>query len=138
MPEMHLRQPAFTYSACGPFTKNKERIEKFMQTGNTDFIYKNELDKACFQYDMTYGKSKDLVKRTQSDKVLRDKAFKIASDPKYDCYQRGLASMVYKLFDKKSKGSGINNEFNYQLANELHKSIIKKKFIHLLKIIYGV
>ena len=121
MPEMHLKQPGFTYSACGPFTKNKERIEKFMQTGNTDFIYKNELDKAYFQHDMTYGKSKDLVKRTQSDKVLKDKAFKIASDPKYDGYQRGLTSMVYKFFDKKSKGSGFfSNEPNYQLANELH------------------
>ena len=86
MPEMHLRQPGFTYSACGPFTQNKERIEKFMQTGNTDFIHKNELDKACFQHDMGYGKSKDLLRRTQSDKVLRDKAFKIASDPKYDVY----------------------------------------------------
>ena len=95
MPEMHLRQPGFTYSACGPFTKNKERIEKFMRTGNTDFIYKNELDKACSQPGMAYGESKDLVKRTQSDKVLRDKAFKIASDPKYDGYQRRLASMVY-------------------------------------------
>ena len=126
MPDMHLRQPGFTYSACGPFTKNKERIEKFMQTGNTDFIYKNELDKACFQHDMAYGKSKDLVKRTQSDKVLRDKAFKIASDPKYDGYQRGLASMVYTFFDKKSKGSGIINKSNYQLANELHKPIIRK------------
>ena len=101
MPEMHLRQPGFTYSACGPFTKNKERIEKFMKTGNTDFIYKNELDEACFQHDMVYGKSKELVKRTQSAKVLRDKEFKIASDPKYDCYQRGLASMFYKFFDKK-------------------------------------
>ena len=98
MPEMHLRQHVFTYSACGPFTKNKERIKKFMQSGNTDFIYKNELDKACFQHDMAYGKSKDLVKRTQSDKVLRDKAFKIASDPKYDGYQRGLASIIYKSF----------------------------------------
>ena len=66
-----------------------------MQSGNTDFIYKNELDKACFQHDMAYGKSKDLVKRTQSNKVLRDKAFKIACYPKYDGYQRGLASMVY-------------------------------------------
>ena len=65
-----------------------------MQTGTTNFIYKNELDKACFQHDMAYGKSKDLVKRTQSDKVLRDKAFKIAIDPKCDGYQRGLASMV--------------------------------------------
>ena len=98
MPEMHLKQLGFTYSACGPFTKNKERIEKFMQTGNTDFIYKNELDKACFQHDMAYGKSKDLVKRTQSDKVLRDKAFKIASDPKYDDYQRGLAANSLQVF----------------------------------------
>ena len=132
MPEMHLREPGFTYSACGPFTKNKERIKKFMQSGNTDFIYKNELDKACFQHDMAYGKSKDLVKRTQSDKVLRDKAFKIASNPKYDGCQRRLASMVYKFFDKKSaslnksSGSGITNEPNYQLADELHKPVIKK------------
>ena len=126
MPEMYLRQPGFTYSTCGPFTKNKEKTKKFMTTGNTDFIYKNELDKACFQHDMAHGKSKDLVKRTQSDKVFRDKAFKIASDPKYDRYQRGLASMVYKFFDKKPKGSGITNEFNYQLANELHKPIIRK------------
>ena len=126
IPEMHLRQPGFTYSACGPLRKNKERIEKFTQTGNTNFIDKNELDKACFQHDLAYGKSEDLVRRTQSDKVLRDKAFKIASDPKYGGYQRGLASMIYKFFDKKSKGSGITNESNYQLANELHKSIIKK------------
>ena len=97
-----------------------------MQTVNTDFIYKNELDKACFQYDMAYGKSKDLIKRTQSDKVLKDKAFKIANNPNYDGYQRGLASMVYKFFDKKSKGCGIVNESNYQLANELHKPIIRK------------
>ena len=68
MPEMHLKQPGFTYSACGPFTKNKERIEKFMQTGNTDFIYRNELDKACFQHDMAYGKSKDLAKRVNQTK----------------------------------------------------------------------
>ena len=126
IPEIYLKQPGFIYSACGPFTKNKERIEKFIQTGNTNFIYKNELDKACFQHDMIYGKTKDLVNRTQSDKVLRDKAFKIASDPKYDDYQRGLASMVHKFFDKKSSGSGIANEPNYQLANELQKPIIRK------------
>ena len=102
-----------------------------MQSGNTDFIYNNELDKACFQHDMAYGKSKGLVKKTQSDKVLRDKAFKIASNPKYDWYQRGLASLVYKFFDKKS--SGITNELNYQLANELHKPVI----LHL-KTIFGV
>ena len=98
MPQMYLKQRGFTCSACGQFTRNKKRIERFMQTGNTDFIYKNELDKAYFQHDMTCGKSKDLAKRTQSDKVLKDKAFKIASDPKYDGYQRGLASMVYKFF----------------------------------------
>ena len=126
MSEMHLKQLGFTYSVCGPFTKNKERIEKFIQTGNTDFIYKNELDKACFQHDMAYGKSKDLVKRTQSDKVLKDKAFKIATNLNYDGYQTGLALMVYKFVDEKSKGSGIVNESNYQLANELHKPIIGK------------
>ena len=103
MPEIHLKQSGFTYSACGPFTKNKERIEKFMQTGNTDFIYRNELDKACFQHDMAYGKSKDLTKRTQSDKVLRDKAFKIASNPKYDGYQRGLAQWFINFLIKNLK-----------------------------------
>ena len=126
MPEMHLRQPGFTYSTCGPFTKNKERIQKFRETGDTSYIYKNELDKACFQHDMAYGDFKDLPKRTAADKILRDKAFKIASDQKYDGYQRGLASMVYKFFDKKSTGSGIVNKKNIQLANELHKPIIKK------------
>ena len=117
MPEMHLRQPVFTYSDCGPFTKNKERIEQFTKTGNTDFIYKSELDKAFFQQVMAYSKSKDLVKRTQSEKVLRDIAFKIASDSKYDGYQSGLALVVYMFFDKRSKGSGITYESNYQLAN---------------------
>ena len=104
-----------------------------MQTENADFIYKNEFDKAYFQHDMAYGKSKDLVKITQSDKVLKDKACQAAINPKHDGYQRGLASMVYKFFNKKStsldksKGSGISaNEPNYQLANELHKPIIRK------------
>ena len=124
--EIHLKQPGFTYRACGLFTKNKERIEKFKETGETNFIYKNELDKVCFQHDMAYGKTKDLVNRTQSDKVLKDKAFKIASDPKYDGYQRGLVSMIYKIFDNKSGGSGMVNKPNYELANELHASIIRK------------
>ena len=131
MADMHLKQPGFTYSACSAFTKSKERIEKFMQTGNTNFVYKNKLNKPCFQHNMVYGKSEDLAKRTQSDKVLRDKAFKIGSDPKYYGYQRGLAPMFYKFFDKKSalhnksSGSGIVNEPNYQLVNELHKPIIR-------------
>ena len=94
IPEMHLRQPGFTYSACGQFTKNKERIQKFNQTGDSKYIYKNELDKACFQHDMAYGDFKHLKKRTAADKVLRDKAFNIAKNLKYDGYQRGLASVV--------------------------------------------
>ena len=124
--EMHLKQPGFTYSVCGSFTINKERIETLMQTGNKDFIYKNELDKACFQYDMAYGKSKDLTKRSQLNKVYRDKAFKIADDPKYDGYQKRLVPVVYKLFDKKSRGSGVATEPNYQLENLLHRQIIRK------------
>ena len=91
MPRMHLKQPGFTDSAWGPLTRNNERIAKFMQTANTYFIFKNDPDKAGFQHDMAYGKSKKLAKRTQSDKVLRDKAFKIPSDPKYDGYQKGIA-----------------------------------------------
>ena len=94
MSETHLKQPRFTYSACGPFTKNKQRIQRFMGTGYTNYIYKNEYDKACFQHDMAYGDFKDLKRRTQSDKVLKEKAF--ASNPKYDGYQRRLAPMVYK------------------------------------------
>ena len=88
--EMHLKQPEFTYSTCGPFTKNKERIQKFKETGDTNYIYKNELDKACFQHDMAYGEFKDLAGRTASDKVLRKKAFNIAKNSKYDGYQYGL------------------------------------------------
>ena len=127
MPEMHLRQPQFVYSVCGPFTKNKERIQNFKETGDISYIYKNELDKACFQHDMVYEDFKDLVKRTAADKVLRVKTFKIASDQKYDGYQRGLASVVYKFFDKKSQGKGLaNNKENVQLANEFHKPIISK------------
>ena len=117
MPEMHLRQPQFTYSACGPFTKHKQKIQKFEETGDTNYIYKNELDKACFAHDAAYSDSKNLTKTTIADKILKDKAFNIAKDPKYDGYQRGLASMVYNFFDKKSasladkstEGSGANH-----------------------------
>ena len=88
MPEMHLKQPGFTYSACEPFTKNKQRIQKFTQTGDTSYIYKNELGKAYFQHGMAYGDVKDLKRRAQSDKVLKDKAFEIANNPKYDGYMK--------------------------------------------------
>ena len=117
MLEMHLRQPQFVYSACGPFTKHKERIKEFKCTGDRRYIYRNELNKACFQHDSAYADHKNLINRTKADKVLKDKAYNIASNPEYDGYQRGLASMVYKFFDskvalpdKKSMGSGINKE----------------------------
>ena len=133
MAEMHLRQPQFVYSACGPFTRHKEVIKEFKRTGDTRYIYRDELDRACFQRDSAYADHKDLINRTKSDKVLRDKAYNIASNPEYDSYQRGLASMVYKFFDKKSTaepsslecmGSGIAS--SSILADELHKPIIKK------------
>ena len=124
MPEMHLRQPQFVYSDCGPFTRHKERIKEFKQTGDTCYIYRNELDKVCFQHDSAYADHKDLINKTEADKVLRDKADDIASNPKYDVYQRGLGSMVYKFFDKKSMGSAIAS--SSILADELHKPIIKK------------
>ena len=102
MPEMNLRQPGFTYTACGQFTKNKERIKKnFKETGDSRYIHQNELEKDCFQHDMAYGDFKDLDRRTAADKVLRDKALSIAKNPKYNGYQSGLASMVYEFFDKK-------------------------------------
>ena len=139
MPEMHLRKPQFVYSACGPFTRHKERFKKFKQTGDTRYIYRNELDKACFQHDSAYADHNDLINRTKSDKVLRDKAHDIASNPEYDGYQRGLASIVYKFFDKTSMGSVIKKHTTKStaepsalarsssiLADELHKPVIKK------------
>ena len=135
MPEMHLRQPQFVYSACGSFTRHKERIKEFKRTGDTRYIYRNELDKACFQHDSAYADHNDLINRTEADKVLRDKAYNIASNQEYDGYQRGLASMVYKFCDKKSTGSGIARDTTKSsslersssiLADELDKPIINK------------
>ena len=132
MPEMHLKQPGFTYSACDPLTKNKERIEKFMQTWDTILFMKMNLMKLVFKMIWVMAKKKDLVKRTQSDTVLKDKAFKIDSYPKYVGYQRGLSSTVYKFFDKKSCGSGIAT------YRQLLESLKKEKFIHHLETISGV
>ena len=121
------------------YKKNKERIQKFKETGDINYIYKRELDMACFQHDKAYGNFKDLARRTASDKIWRDKAFNTAKNPKYDGYQRGLASMVYKFFDKKSAGSGVNTHANkssfndcpldltmQKLAEEIQKPIIRK------------
>ena len=125
---MRLKQPEFTYSACGPFTESNERIAKFKETGDTKYIYRNECGKACFQHGMTYSDFKNLSRRAVSDKVLKDKEFNIAKNPNHDGYQRCLASMVYKCFGKKSSGGAIKSLSNQQLANELHKKIIKFSF----------
>ena len=132
MPEMHLRQPKFVYSACRPFTRHKERIKEFKRTGDTRLLYRNELDKACFKHDAAYAKYEDVENRLISDQKLRNSAHDIAGNPIYDSYQRGLASMVYKFFDSKvaqldkkvMSGKGIKN--NKILAEELHKPVIKK------------
>ena len=128
MPEIHLRKPGFTDRACGPFTKNKERIQKFKETRDSRYIFQIELDKSCFRHDMAYGDFQDLIRRTVSDKILHDKAFDIAKNLKYDGYQRGLASMVYKFFEKKTAGGAVKNEniSNKELAEELHKPVIRR------------
>ena len=115
MLELHLVDTIVKkYSGCGPFTKHTQRIQDFLNTGKLSYIYKNDLDKVCFQHDMAYNKFKDLEKRTQSDIVLKNEALKIASNAKYNGYERGLTSMVYKFFDKKSKGSALKeNQGNF-------------------------
>ena len=150
MPELHLRQPQFVYSVCGPFTRHKERIKEFKRTDDTRLLYRNELDKACFKHDAAYAKYKDVENRLISDQKLRNSAYDIASNSKYDGYQRGLASMVYKFFNSKvapldkkamsgkgnakhtAKPSSLErNSFertgnNKILAVELHKPVTKK------------
>ena len=147
MPEMYLKQPGFTYSACGSFIKNNKIIQKFKETGDTNYIYINELRKACFQHDIAYEDFKELAKRTALDKNLKDKPFNIAKNPKNEGYQRELASMDYNFFHKKSANSGVATFTNKsarhkQLAEDIHKPIIrnleKKQFILDLKIIFGV
>ena len=143
MPEMHLRQPQFVYSTCGPFTRHKERIKEFKCTGDIRVIF---IEMNSIKLVSAYADHKDLINRTEADKVLKDKAYDIASNPEYDGYQRGLASMVYKFFDKKSTagpkakpsslertGSGIATagpsalaRSSSILADELHKPVIKK------------
>ena len=130
MPEMHLWDPKVKkYSACGPFTRHQQRINEFIKDGRLSHIGKNKLDAACFQQDSAYAKYEDRTNRRQSDIVSKNKALKIPFDPRVNGCQRGLASMVYKFFNERTKGSGINNKrnllVNSQLAEELHKQIIK-------------
>ena len=124
--KMHLRQHRFIHCESNSFTKNKERIQKFKETGGSRYICQNELGKACFQYDMANGDFKDMTSRTASDKILNDKAFNIVKDSKYHGYGRDLASMAYSCFDKKISGGSIKNEnmLNKELA-KLHKPVIR-------------
>ena len=133
MPEMHLRQPGFTYIACGPFTRNKQRIQKFMQTGDTNYIYKNELDKACFQHDMAYGDFKDLARRTQSD-IIKDNIWDVdlADRQLISKYNKGIRYLLcaIDLFSKYAfvvplkdrKGTTIVNAFQSILDNSKRKT----------------
>ena len=101
----HFKRPGSTYSSCGPFTKKKEIIQKFKETGGSGYIYQNKLDKTLFQHYMAYGDFKDLLRKTTSGKVLHDmiKHLILLKNPNYHVYQRGLAAMV-KCFDKMSSG----------------------------------
>ena len=149
---MHLRQSVNIYSAWGLFTACIEIMQKFKETWYSRYIYQNKLDRAGFQKDMAYGNFKNLPRRTASSKILRDKTINIAKILKYGGYQRGLASMAYKYFDKKSalsadesaSGSGFNKKIiaNQHLAEELYKLVIgqfeNENLTNLLKIIFGV
>ena len=139
MSKVHLRQLGFTYNVSVLFTRHCERIPKFRKTGNLKHNYKNELDKARFVHDNAYSDSKDLAKRTILDKVLKEKAYEIAINPKYDRYQRGLASMLHNFFNKKT-ASGVRASVIKELAPELCKPEIKKykrESMQDLKIIFG-
>ena len=118
-----MKQPGFSYSASGTFTKYPERTQKFRETGNLKDLYRNELGKTCFAHDASYFGKKDLAKITFSDKILKDWAYEIARNCKYNGYQRPVANMFYNIFDKKT-GSGVSA--NKQIAEELHKPVIKK------------
>ena len=127
MPELHLRQLGFTYSACGPFTKHHERIQKFKEKGDLNYIWKRI--KSCFAHDAVDANSKDLAKSTGSDKILKDRAYEIALNHKYDGYQRGLASMKYKNFDNKTgleATSKRDKNAKEVQAQEWNKPLIKK------------
>ena len=130
----------FRYSAWGPLTKNKEGIQNFKEAGDSRYIYENEPDKACFQHDMAYGDFKDLTRRTAFDKILRDKAFNVAKNSKYDGYQRGLAYMVYERLHAeklKMKLFIIKKQLkNY--TNQLLEKLKKQKYTHLLRKIFVV
>ena len=106
MPELHLKQPEFTYSACRSFTKHRERIQKYRETDDLKHLYRNELGKACFAHDLAYSYSKYLAKRTISNNILKNRVYEIARNCGYDRHQRALVSMICKIFDKKNRNGG--------------------------------
>ena len=140
---MHLKQPGFTYTACGPFTKTKERMQQFKETGDSRYVYRNELDKASFQQDLTYGDFKDLTRRTGSDKTLGEKAIDFAKNPKYDGYQRRLGSVFYELFDNKmvvvlKMRKCQTSKWQKNCIKQLLKNSRIEKYNHLLQTIFGM
>ena len=118
MPEMYSRQPGFTYSVCRPFTKHRDRIQKFREASNLKHLKRNGLDKTCFAYDTAQSDNKDLA---ISGKILKDRAYEIPRNRNYDGNQREIVSLVYRFFHKKSR-SGVS--VNENLAKELHKPVI--------------
>ena len=137
MPKTHLKQPEFVYSACGPSTKNKERIQKFKEPGDTKYIYRNESVKACFQQDMAYRD----FRRTVSDKILKDEAFSTAKNTKYNRYQKGLILWFMNCLIKRLLVEELLfHKMNTYLKNfikQLLEKFIKEKFIHHSKTIFG-
>ena len=139
MPELHLKEAGFAYSACGPFTKNKERIKKFKETGGSRHIYQYELDKACFQHDLAYTDFKDLTRRTAADKVLSDKVFKILlkiqnmMDTNVDLLQGFITFLIKNLLVEQLKVKIFpikNQQKNY--TNQLLENLIKEKYNRFL------
>ena len=106
MPEIHLRQTWFTYSACGPFTKIKRRIQKLKEARDSQYICQNEVHKACFQHGIAYRDFKYLARKATSDKILCDEAFNIAKILNYD----GLPSTIYKFFDEKTSALSARSQ----------------------------
>ena len=121
VPELDLKHPGFTYSACGTFTKHRERIQEIRKTSNLNSLYRNELDKACFPFDTAYSESKDVANRATSDKTFKDRAYEIANNCGYDGYQRPLTSMVYKFFDKKTGSGAVTSVDDIYLPNYINQ-----------------
>ena len=113
MTELHLKHPEFTYIACGLFTKHRERIQKFRKTGNLKYLHRNELDKTCFTFDAVYSDSKDLATRFISDKILKDKAYEIARNWRYDEYQIAYG-IWYIIFLMRKENQPLEQMYNYQ------------------------